>query len=453
MKKKLVLMLSTVFLLSSVGTVLAATPFDDVPAKHWSYDAVSQLAHEGVIVGYADDTFKGDKVVSRYEMAVVVARALTKVNQATSGQKELIEKLATEYTAELNQLNVRVTTLEKKVNSAIAITGEVRERYESTSGQGSNLYQRVQVNLFAPLTDDLIFGGRLEANNTWGVGPADNGVPSSPTVPGSQQIFSVSQAFIAGKALGFNNFALGSLPMRLGEGLLVDSETSGSNSGGNVSVILGGQSKVMKWFIGGGKLGVSDIMPNNSASGPAMSTLNASDFNIVWQANKDLELTLTGDQDREGALYRDLAVGFKYSGLRNVVMTGEYGTNASSNAKSANNADAAKAWYYKAKYRGANGLIDNSYGFWVTYRDADPQFDPWTLGSAGGDDVTSLLKAGTSWNAPNSMGALSNVKGFGVGFEQTVFKNAIAKLQYNDLKSKVGNIHNRNFMASLTYSF
>lgn len=452
MKKKLVATLSTLFVLSTVGTVLAATPFDDVPVKHWSYDAVSQLAHDGIIAGYSDGTFKGDKVISRYEMAIVVARAMTKEDKATSAQKALIEKLATEYKAELKDLNVRVTTLEKKVNSAISLSGNVRERYESTGNQGTNLYQRVQLNMFTPLTDDLVFIGRLEASNTWGVGAADNGVPNSSSVPNSQQVFNVAHAFIYGKALGFNNFALGSMPMRLGEGLLVDSETTGANRGGNVSVVMGGKSPVMSWFVSGGKLGASDYAANDDSHGPNYTTMNARDFDIKWQATKDLELSLTGDQDRNADQYRGLAGGFKYKGVQNLVMTGEYGTNGGKTARLANNGESAKAYYCKVKYRGADGEKDNSYGFWVNYRNADPAFDPWNLGSCGGDDITEMTKAGAN-NSATSMGAVQNIKGFDFGYEHTVFKNAIASVQYNAVKKKSDGVDHSSFMASLTYNF
>ena len=39
----------------------AANPFEDVPADHWAYDAVAQLAADGVIEGYGDGTYRGDR--------------------------------------------------------------------------------------------------------------------------------------------------------------------------------------------------------------------------------------------------------------------------------------------------------------------------------------------------------------------------------------------------------
>ena len=44
-----------------VHDVAAANPFSDVPRDHWAYDAVTQLAADGVVEGYGDGTFRGDR--------------------------------------------------------------------------------------------------------------------------------------------------------------------------------------------------------------------------------------------------------------------------------------------------------------------------------------------------------------------------------------------------------
>ena len=69
MKKSIILTLALVFVLGIAGTAFAANPFVDVPAKHWAYDAVAKLAQAGIVDGYGDGTFKGDKTMTRYEMA------------------------------------------------------------------------------------------------------------------------------------------------------------------------------------------------------------------------------------------------------------------------------------------------------------------------------------------------------------------------------------------------
>ena len=79
MKKTLVSALTTALVVGAASTTFAASnPFSDVPADHWAYDAVSQLAADGVIEGYGDSTFQGNKNITRYEMAQMVAKAMAK---------------------------------------------------------------------------------------------------------------------------------------------------------------------------------------------------------------------------------------------------------------------------------------------------------------------------------------------------------------------------------------
>jgi len=130
MKKSLVVMLTLIFILGIAGTALAANPFSDVPAGHWAYSAVNKLATAGIVDGMGDGTFKGDKTLTRYEMATFVARAMAKEDKATAEQKALINKLAQEFAGELQGLGVRVQRLEDQANK-IAIDGNVRLRYNS----------------------------------------------------------------------------------------------------------------------------------------------------------------------------------------------------------------------------------------------------------------------------------------------------------------------------------
>ena len=52
--------------------------FPDVPANHWAYEAVSKLAGNGIVEGYPDGDFHGDRTMTRYEMAQVIYKALKK---------------------------------------------------------------------------------------------------------------------------------------------------------------------------------------------------------------------------------------------------------------------------------------------------------------------------------------------------------------------------------------
>ena len=62
--------------LGVTASAYAANPFSDVPAGHWAYDSISKLAATGVIEGYGDSTFGVYKLMTRYEMAQIVAKAM-----------------------------------------------------------------------------------------------------------------------------------------------------------------------------------------------------------------------------------------------------------------------------------------------------------------------------------------------------------------------------------------
>ena len=132
MKKTLVSALTTALVVGAASTTFAAAnPFEDVPADHWAYDAIAQLAADGVIEGYGDGTYRGDQEITRYEMAQMIARAMAK----GGGDKALIDKLAAEFADELNNLGVRVAALEKKVDN-VKWTGMVRYRYINRHEEG-----------------------------------------------------------------------------------------------------------------------------------------------------------------------------------------------------------------------------------------------------------------------------------------------------------------------------
>ncbi len=123
MKKSLIFAMAMA--LGVTASAYAANPFSDVPAGHWAYDSIEKLAAAGVIDGYGDGTFGGDKLMTRYEMAQIVARAMA--NGAN------VDKLAAEFADELDALGVRVANLEKKAD-AVQIAGQIRAHYANLSG-------------------------------------------------------------------------------------------------------------------------------------------------------------------------------------------------------------------------------------------------------------------------------------------------------------------------------
>ena len=127
MKKSLVLAMAMA--LGVTASAYAANPFSDVPAGHWAYDAVNKLAAAGVVDGYPDGTYGGDKLMTRYEMAQIVAKAMAKGAN--------VDKLAAEFADELDSLGVRVANLEKKADN-VKITGQVRASYKDVDGDSNS---------------------------------------------------------------------------------------------------------------------------------------------------------------------------------------------------------------------------------------------------------------------------------------------------------------------------
>ncbi len=167
MKKTLVSALTTALVVGAASTTFAAAnPFADVPADHWAYDAVSQLAADGVIEGYGDNNFKGDKNITRYEMAQMVAKAMAKTN-VSGNDKAIIDKLAAEFSDELNNLGVRVANLEKNADK-VKWNGEARYTYTSTRHEDAKANKdqlRLRLEPSAEVNANWHVKARLDADN------------------------------------------------------------------------------------------------------------------------------------------------------------------------------------------------------------------------------------------------------------------------------------------------
>ena len=131
--------LASVAALMAVGATcaFAANPFVDVPTDSWAYKSVVELADAGIIQGVDGQYFQGQRNITRYEAAEMVAKAMAHMDRATVEQRALINKLADEYADELNNLGVRVSNLENKVGN-IKFTGDARLRYRYQDGNKDN---------------------------------------------------------------------------------------------------------------------------------------------------------------------------------------------------------------------------------------------------------------------------------------------------------------------------
>lgn len=157
---KKTLLLAMTIAMGITASAYAANPFSDVPAGHWAYDAVNKLAAEGVVEGYPDGTYGGDRLMTRYEMAQIVAKAMAKGAN--------VDRLAAEFAGELDSLGVRVANLEKKADN-VRITGQIRYEYGDRSGDlggklGKVVKHRLRSRIFVNgnINEDWTYTGRFQ---------------------------------------------------------------------------------------------------------------------------------------------------------------------------------------------------------------------------------------------------------------------------------------------------
>ena len=171
MKKQLAAVLTAAFVVG-IGSITSAAgnPFSDVPQGHWAYQSVSKLAAEGVIEGYGDGTYRGDRNITRYEMAQMIAKAMAK--NPTGANKAELDRLAAEFRDELDALGVRVAELEKYADKVIW-QGKIEYTYTSErtdpekSGHKSKSNENGFIFRFEPkaeVNDHWTVNARIDAN-------------------------------------------------------------------------------------------------------------------------------------------------------------------------------------------------------------------------------------------------------------------------------------------------
>ncbi|NJK46253.1 MAG: S-layer homology domain-containing protein [Pleurocapsa sp. SU_196_0] len=132
MQKRTIKMLVLTAALATATTVAVAKlqqNFSDIPAGHWASEAVQAIAAEGLITGYQDGTFQGQRTLTRYEAATIFYRLLQsgKLQQATPATQGTVQQGMAEVTTELAALKTqatetttRLTALEEQVKTLSA---------------------------------------------------------------------------------------------------------------------------------------------------------------------------------------------------------------------------------------------------------------------------------------------------------------------------------------------
>ena len=161
---KKILAIAAAAALTAGVSAYAANPFSDVSPDDWAYQAVSDLSDQGVVEGYPDGTFKGERNMTRYELAQVIARLMAREDQLNAEQKATLDKLAGEYADELANLGVRVSNLEKKVGN-ISWSGDARMQYQHNLDGAKDHTDawtgRLRINADAQVNDQVVVSGRF----------------------------------------------------------------------------------------------------------------------------------------------------------------------------------------------------------------------------------------------------------------------------------------------------
>ena len=211
-----------------VTTAFAANPFSDVTPDSWAYQAVSQLAAAGIVNGYPDGTFKGQNDITRYEMAQMIAKAMANQDRANAEQQAMINRLADEFSNELNNLGVRVARLEDRVGN-VKVTGDARLRYRDAEHANSKFDARARLQFNAKVNDRTDAVVRVASKN-FELGDATNG---------SNVGVSVDRAYVNHKFGERVSVKAGRFNQVLGGGLAFDGTFDGAQfNAGNDKVNL-----------------------------------------------------------------------------------------------------------------------------------------------------------------------------------------------------------------------
>jgi S-layer homology domain len=244
-KMKFCTSIGTGLLASFLTAMSGAAPlFPHVPENHWAKDAVAALAARGLVEGYPDGTFKGDRAASRWETAMVVARLLAKMEQAhavfaTKAELDELRKLVTALREELDALGVRTEHLRQEVGridsrvtelERISFYGfaETRVTMQSFSNKGAYDNDANRFGAGAPGSVEYLNYNALVGTRT-----------SAPYRPQEQGILPTVD-YLAGRALsngtGFTSLAVLGLDIKVSEEIDAGVEFAAYSSQGDAIV-------------------------------------------------------------------------------------------------------------------------------------------------------------------------------------------------------------------------
>ena len=413
MKKSLVLAMAMA--LGVTASAYAANPFSDVPAGHWAYDAVNKLAAAGVVDGYPDGTYGGDKLMTRYEMAQIVAKAMAKGAN--------VDKLAAEFADELDSLGVRVANLEKKADN-VKITGQFRASYKDVDGDQNAtegvLRSRLWVN--GQVNEDWTYTGMFENKQTYTNEAGDDDVD-------------LARAYVEGR-LGGLDVTAGRWNEVTFTGNVLDTNIDGVkvSYGDKVKVFgmaaKGASNDNVKYLLDSeDRLYIAGVEADLGAVNAYAAYFETDSSKVVGGENMDKEIW---------------NVGFNYNFAPDFTLAAEYMRG------NEDYYDTDKdGWWADLAWKGAKADEPGSYGLHVGYFDqsANAYLTPTTDGFFAGkyDDNDKLVPETDVFN--------QGYKGWNVGASWAVAKNIVAVVNYYDFEGKENGKDAETIFSELYFSF
>ena len=400
MKKSLVLAMAMA--LGVTASAYAASPFSDVPAGHWAYDSIAKLAAAGVIDGYGDTTFGGDKLMTRYEMAQITARAMAKGAN--------VDKLAAEFADELDNLGVRVANLEKKADN-VKITGQARFRYAHTENYKNEGKRDLRTRLWlkGAVNDDWQYTGLIEHFQDF----SDN--------EGNDTDVKLRRAWVDGKVGGLAVTA-GRYNEMPNAGSVLDVDADG------VKVSYGDKVKV--WGAALKATGLEKEAADRLYVVGVASKIGVVDAYANYFKGNGVVKTESDNGDKE--IY-NIGVAFDVAKDLNLAYEYMWGD------KEYNKDVSKDGWVATLAYKGADSSTPGTWGAHVTYYDQpanaflSPTYDAKMDYTVNGKAV--------------------GYKGWNIGADYALAKNITLSVNYYDTEAKVGNDDEQRLYTELFFAF
>lgn len=414
---KKTLLLAMTIAMGITASAYAANPFSDVPAGHWAYDAVNKLASEGVVEGYPDGTYGGDRLMTRYEMAQITAKAMAKGAN--------VDKLAAEFAGELDSLGVRVANLEKKADS-VRITGQIRYEYGDRSGDlkeknskvGSIAQHRLRTRIFVNgnINEDWSYTGRFENNQSLKNSSGDD-------------TLKFNQAYVNGK-IGGAKLLAGKTDHYVGNGFIYDDTAE------KIELSYGKDVKLTAYY----------GIPTDYG------------YDKMWGASvggKLGNLSLSAGYDK----FQDALAFIDSYGINNSAKTGSDNGiwNLSANYKfgdftlAATYLDSDIDLRDNSKYKDVD---TNGYVVGLNYKGADKNKPgTWGLFANYYDQGAGTFVAHTMYPGDWSYYVDEGFKGYMVGGGVTLAKNMVYQLHYYDLEGKESGLDDQVLWSRLQIMF